>query len=208
VRVGVIVGLEAEARIARRFARDVIAAPGAHALQAAETLASRGCDLLLSFGIAGALVDSLRPGDLVIGTGIVTKHGQFDAAQSMQVNVPHRKGLVYGTDEPIARIDDKKRLALISQCIAVDMESGHVATVANRRGRRAAVLRAIADPASREIPPAALVGLDAKGNTRPGAVLAALLRDPMQLGGVIRVAFDARAAMERLSTLSERIHIV
>ncbi|GIL38756.1 hypothetical protein [Roseiterribacter gracilis] len=207
MRVGVVVGLEAEARIARRFAKDVIAAPGHYAMQAADTLASRGCDLLLSFGIAGALVDTLRPGDLVIATGIVTKRGQFDASQSMQVNVPHRKGLVYGADEAIARIDDKKRLALSSQCIAVDLESGHVATVANRRGRRAAVLRAIADPATREIPPAALVGLDANGNTRPGAVIAALLRDPKQLGGVIRVAFDARAAMERLSVLADRIHI-
>jgi nucleoside phosphorylase len=207
VRVGVVVGLEAEARLARRFARDVIAAPGEHALQAAEQLSARGCDLLLSFGIAGALIDTLRPGDLVVATEIVTGRGRYAAAQSLQVNVPHRTGAVFGADEAVVRAEDKKRLASASQCIAVDLESGHVATVASRRGRRFAVLRAIADPASRDIPRAALVGLDADGRTRPGAVLGALLRDPTQLGGVMRLAFDARAAMERLSALAERIRI-
>ncbi|MDB5367840.1 MAG: hypothetical protein JWM77_3767 [Rhodospirillales bacterium] len=207
MRVGVVVGLEAEARLARRFARDVIAAPGDNALQAAEQLAARGCDLLLSFGIAGALIESLRPGDLVVATEVANERGRFAAAQSMQVNVPHRKGAVFGADQAVVRAEDKKRLALASQCIAVDLESGHVATVANRRGRRFAVLRAIADPAWRDIPPAALVGLDADGRTRPGAVIGALLRDPMQLGGVIRLAFDARAAMERLSLLADRIRI-
>jgi hypothetical protein len=207
VRVGVVVGLEAEARIARRFARDVIAAPGSNAMQAAEQLVTRGCDLLLSFGIAGALVDTLQPGDLVVATEVVHAHGRFAAAQSMQVNVPHRSGAVFGAVEAVVRAADKRRLAQSSQCIAVDLESAHVAIVANRRGRRFAVLRAIADPASRDIPPAALLGLDADGHTRPGAVLGALMRDPKQLGGVIRLAFDARAAMERLSVLADRIRI-
>ena len=207
MRVGVVVGLEAEARLARQFAKDVIAAPGAYAAQAADTLVTRGCDLLLSFGIAGALVDYLKPGDLVVATEVVTAHTRFGTAQSLQVNVPHHKGTVFGADGPIASVADKKRLAAATQCIAVDMESGHVALIANRRGRRCAVLRAIADPASREIPQAALLGMDAQGNTRPWAVLGALLRDPRQLGGVLRVATDARAAMERLSNLAERIRI-
>jgi adenosylhomocysteine nucleosidase len=207
MRVGVVVGLEAEARLARRFSQHVLAAPGAHAHGAAETLVARGCDLLLSFGIAGALDDTLQPGDLVIASEVATSRGRWNAASSLQVNVPHRTGAIWGADEAVARAVDKRALAVSSRCIAVDLESGHVATVAMRTGRKFAVLRAIADPASRDIPPAALLGLDSEGRTRPGAVLGALLRDPGQLGGVMRVALDARAAMDRLAVLADRIRI-
>jgi hypothetical protein len=43
-----------------------------------------------------------------------------------------------------------------------------------------------------------LVGLDREGNPRTGAVLAALLRDPGQIGALIRVALATRNALKAL----------
>ena len=60
------------------------------------------------------------------------------------------------------------------------------------------VLRAVADRARDNLPPAVLVGLDTQGRPRSGAVIAALLRDPTQVGGLIRVAFQTRKALKAL----------
>jgi hypothetical protein len=43
-----------------------------------------------------------------------------------------------------------------------------------------------------------LVGLDDQGRPCPGAVIAALLRDPVQIFGLIRVAFQTRKALKAL----------
>ena len=66
--VGIVVGLAAEARIARRLGWKVAigggAAAGAEA--AARRLIDEGSDALVSFGLAGALDPALRPGALIV----------------------------------------------------------------------------------------------------------------------------------------------
>ena len=78
------------------------------------------------------------------------------------------------------------------------MESGAVATVAAAAGVPFAVLRAICDPADRDLPRAALVGLDDAGRIAPMRVLWSLIRNPGQIGGLIALAGDAAAAREAL----------
>jgi hypothetical protein len=56
------------------------------------------------------------------------------------------------------------------------------------------VVRAIADPASRAIPAAALAGLGPDGRRRPFSVLVRLLVNPAQISGIVRLAGDSRAA--------------
>jgi len=60
------------------------------------------------------------------------------------------------------------------------------------------VLRAIADPAVRELPPAALVPLDDDGRPALGRVLASVMRRPQQLPTLLAVAREARQALQAL----------
>src|SRR5262249_60264974 len=76
---------------------------------------------------------------------------------------------------------------------AVDMESPAGAGEAVAAGLPFLVIRAIADPAGRALPAAALAGLAPDGSARPWAVLLSLLRRPPQLIG-LGPAVGGRAA--------------
>jgi adenosylhomocysteine nucleosidase len=82
---------------------------------------------------------------------------------------------------------------------AADMESGAVAALADRAGLPFAILRAICDPAGRDLPPAALVGLDDKGRVALWPLARSILRAPGQIGALIGLARDAAAARRALT---------
>jgi adenosylhomocysteine nucleosidase len=68
------------------------------------------------------------------------------------------------------------------------------------------VLRAIADPASRELPPAALLPLQGNGTPMIGQVLASVLRHPRQLPSLLGVAREARQALQALVGPAHALH--
>ena len=78
------------------------------------------------------------------------------------------------------------------------MESHIVARVALAHGLPFAAIRVVADPAERQLPPAATVGMRSDGRVDLPAVLMSLARDPRQLPSLIRTALDARAAFAGL----------
>jgi hopanoid-associated phosphorylase len=203
--LGVVTGMRAEAALVRRHTRLVVSTGGR--LLVADTkageLLERGATALVSFGIAGGLAPDLAPGTLVIGSAVVVRHGTVatDAAWSARLAaaLPEaRTGLVLGGDRILG--DARRKAALFARtgALAVDLESGGVARAATTAGVPFVVLRAIADPAARDVPPAALIGLNAEGGIALGAVLASLWRDRAQLPRLLQVARDARVARAAL----------
>jgi hypothetical protein len=87
--------------------------------------------------------------------------------------------------------------------VAVDLESGAVARAATKAGIPFIVLRAIADSATRDLPPAARIGLDAQGRATLGTVLGSVLSHPGQLPALIRLALDTRVALKALARAVE-----
>jgi len=85
------------------------------------------------------------------------------------------------------------------------MESHLVARIAAELVLPFAILRVIADPAERELPPAALAGMRADGRLNVGAVLASLARNPGQLPALIRLAAEAGRAGAALLRCSDRL---
>ncbi len=67
------------------------------------------------------------------------------------------------------------------------------------------ILRVIADPAHRPLPPAALVAMRADGGIDVAAVLGALLRNPAQLPALIRLGLDSREAFSALVRARARL---
>src|SRR3712207_2397214 len=70
---------------------------------------------------------------------------------------------VAGARHPVATVAEKANLHSRTGAALVDLESLAVARVCRDHGRPFAVLRAVADPAERALPPAALAGLDEAG---------------------------------------------
>ena len=202
----VATGLLAEARIASGRGVRAIASGGD-----AERLAneidraiSDGGNGLLSFGLAGGLEPGLAAGSVVIATQVVSGDERFAPddgwTQRLRVSLPEGLGRVMaGVDAPVASLPAKQALYALTGAAAVDLESHVAARAAVRAGLPFAALRAIADPAERALPRAAVVGMGSDGRPALGAVLRSLAHNPAQLRMLLRVAADARQGMAALA---------
>ena len=193
-RIGVVVGLTAEARIARRFfARVEIGGGTALGAEAAvRRLIGQGVGAVVSFGLAGGLDPLLRPGAVIVPDAVVTQ------GRSMATD-PALNGLlggetahtVLGADGIAATVVAKQYLFVATSCAAVDLESGAVA----RAGLPFAVLRAICDPAERDLPPAALSALSDAGAIGFLRVIGSVVARPGQLPALLALGRDAVAVV-------------
>lgn len=186
--------------------------PGeARAQRAAESLIEQGVRALVSWGTAGALEPTLRPGDLVLADTVLTEQGglavdpgwQRRLSRLIENRVSLSTGKLLQSARPVARTQDKRALFAAKGAIAVDMESGGVALAAQTRGLPFLTVRAIVDPQSRSLPGAALAALDEDGKTRPSRMLPVLLQDPVQIAGLLRLALDFRAALASLKRVTQ-----
>ena len=202
--LGFVVGLAAEARIARRLGRVAIGGgmpQGAEA--AAELLVAQGVRGLVSFGLAGGLDPRLRPGDIVVPAQVRAGDTDFSTAQFFGPAA----GLLLAGDAIVATRAGKANLFRQSGAGAIDLESGAVARVAARRNLPFAVLRAICDPAERDLPPAALSALDARGAVGLWRVLLSIARQPTQIAGLMTLARDAALARRALLRAADQYMI-
>jgi adenosylhomocysteine nucleosidase len=199
-----ITGLRVEARIAERAGWRA-AYGGGHfraSERAIERVLGAGATALLSFGIAGGLAPGLRPGTLVMADRVIGDSGDSapptclarDSGRAFNIVL----GAVFGATAPVGSALAKRAIFERTGALAVDLESALVAAAASRARLPYAVLRAIADPAERDLPNAALVPLRDSGGPDLPAVLGALLREPGQLLRLCRVALDTRAALGAL----------
>lgn len=205
-----ITGLAAEARLARRAGLVAVATGGdpVAVRMAAERLAARGAAALVSFGIAGGLDPALASGALLLPEAVRSEDGgrwPVDAGWRARVaaalaaaGLAAAAGDTLGARTAVASAAAKGALFRRHGAAAVDLESHIVAEAAARSGLSFLVLRAVADPAARGLPPAAAVGLDRDGHAALGPVLLSLARRPGQIPDLVRVAWDTRHALTAL----------
>ncbi len=211
VRLGLVTGIAAEARIAAGCCSLIGCAGGspARARAEAERLVAEGATHLVSFGIAGGLDAALEPGALVIPDQVLASGARryptdrVWRARLLAALPDASCGALYGSDALIESVAEKHALYEETGARAVDLESHAVAAAAERLGCPFLVFRAISDPAERRLPHAVRVGLKPDGSTAVGQVLLDLARRPGQFGDLIRTAFDAGAALKSLRGLIE-----
>ncbi|MFM0648285.1 phosphorylase [Paraburkholderia bryophila] len=202
----VVTGMAFEARIARGEGVEVVYAACADLLERALSAAvARGCAGIVSFGTAGGLAPDLEPGSIIVADAVEGPLGRLQtdrawadrlaaALTAGSLKARLRRGLVAAVSAPLVSADDKSVLHRSTGALAVDMESHIAGATAAAHGVPFAVCRAIVDPAWRTLPSAATAGLRDDGSTALGPILRELLRQPSQLGALIQVAVDARAA--------------
>jgi adenosylhomocysteine nucleosidase len=206
VRVVVVTGLRAEARVVR-LPPDRTIAGGADPIRLESELTralSNGADAVLSFGLAAGLEPGRAAGTLVVPAEVIsgseryTTHARWSEQMRTLVGGADSRPIA-GVDAPLIRSDDKAQLHKTTGAVAADMESHLAARLAHRAGRPFAALRVISDPAERSLPPAAAIGMRPDGSVNALAVLLRLLRRPGQVPELARVASEARTAMQVLS---------
>ncbi len=204
-RIGIVTGIEAETLIARRLSSNVRCAGGRPEIAAtvARGLVNKGATSLMSFGIAGGLSPELQPGALIVADRVITAEGGYTASTAAAQALDATIGPIYGGEAIVAAAADKAALSRSTGALAVDCESGAVARIAAERGVPFIVIRAVADPAWRSLPPAALLPLDREGRPRMGAILASVIGRPGQIAGLIATGRDTRAALKALARAVE-----
>jgi len=205
-----VTGMAFEARIARGDGVDVVYAARSDLLERALNAAvARGCSGIVSFGTAGGLAPDLEPGTLIVADAVEGPFGRLATdsqwAERMAIALAGtplgarmRRGTQAAVAAPVTSAHDKDALFRSTGALAVDMESHIAGAIAAAHGVPFAVCRAIVDPAWRTLPPAAMAGLRDDGSTAILPILLELLRRPSQLGALIQLTGDARAARQAL----------
>jgi adenosylhomocysteine nucleosidase len=222
--IGFVTGVSREAACLKGFPIPfAVACSGADAVRAeagARRLVSEGVTALVSFGLAGGLVDGLAPGDLFVPERIVTDDGTVyradpawrKAVAAMPV-IPGcggrrafvLKGALVSVAVAVDTADGKRSLAKQTRAVAVDMESAAVARVAAEFGLPFLAFRAVGDPVVRPLPSAALAAVGADGSLRLGALLLNLAGHPFQVVDLVRLSLDSAAGLATLKATVRRL---
>ena len=164
--------------------------------------------LVISWGVCGGLDPRLRPGDLILGAEVVSAEGRINTDEAVTSSLAQRLmdagahvavERVAGVSSPVSTARAKAELRLATGAAAVDMESLIAGRFALERRTPFAILRAVADPADRDLPPLVLSAVDSDGRIKAAAVLGDLVRSPGQFAGLVAAARDGRAAFRALS---------
>ena len=145
---------------------------------------------VVSFGLAGALDDALRIGDVIDATRVVDAAGAT-LWEGAGLGVDGAKRcVVLASEHLVHNAGERRRLRDVSGADAVDMESGVLA----RSGRLAGVLRAVSDDATSTVE-----GVDETIKDDGRTDIAGLLRwVARRRGGAIRSMKDAVVALNAL----------
>ena len=145
---------------------------------------------VVSFGLAGALHDGLRVGDVLDATRVVDERGETLWRGDPLGIEGARDATVLASHDLVHDADERRRLHEASGADAVDMESGVLA----RSGRLAGVVRVISDDAKSSIE-----GVDTTIHPDGSTDVVGLLRwVATRRGDAIRSMKDAVSALRAL----------
>jgi adenosylhomocysteine nucleosidase len=166
-------------------------------------LIAQGATALVSFGLAGGLDPVLRPGTVIVPSGVLSDGATLATDPPLAACFGGLTGhMILAGATVVAEAAAKRRLFAATHAHAIDLESGPVARTARSYELPFVVVRAICDPAERDLPPAALVALDPNGGIGLRPVIRSLLRQPGQIIGLLMLARDAALARRALVGVS------
>ena len=185
-----VTGTQREAGTVRQPGLRVVAIGGSRSTLDHALAHDLSPEVIISFGMGGALDPALRLGDWVIGTslcGVASADCDAEWAQRLSRKFPKaRLGACYADGRLIADADEKQALFAQTGAVVADMESHLVAAAATRLGIPFAVLRCISDESAADLPPAIAVAMRPDGGLALGAIWSSLLADPAQVPRLLR----------------------
>ena len=182
-----------------------------NAMRAAERLLACGVARLANWGVAGALSSDLAAGDVLVvdrvhyasdDPGFATDADASEhLAATLSASLRVRRGTLWSAAQPVATHSEKRALAERSGAIAVDMEAAPIAAVALRAKLPFVAVKAICDPAGRELPAGIVRALDGADEGWSPRMLAAIaFGGPATWRATYALTRDFRRAQRSLAT--------
>jgi adenosylhomocysteine nucleosidase len=203
----IVCGLKREAAILAGPGRTTLCGNASTLRLRLAEAASLTPSLVVSWGLCGALDPRFRPGDLILGAEVVSGGGAVRADEAVTSSMAQRLGgagarvvveRLAASDAPILTAAAKAELRRATGAVAVDMESLIAGQYALKQRIPFAILRAVADPAERNLPSLALEAVAPDGGIDTVAIIGALIRSPSQFAGLRALATDSGAAFRAL----------
>lgn len=169
--------------------------------EAARWLVARGVTALAIMGVGGGLHPRLRSGDLVWGEEILAEEDESGSERSKieRTGGDFWHGPLISTRRPVLTAADKASLFQKTGALAIDLESAAASHAARQAGIPFFALRAICDPADREVP-AELAGvLGPAGNVCLLTLVRTLAGRPMLLKDMLWLQRDFSTARKSLA---------
>lgn len=212
--LGIVCGMESEARTlgpVRDHARVIVAITGGQGERverAARMFLNEGCIRMVSWGIAGGLDPRLPAGEVVIPSSVATiSEERFDLDRHVALGREAAETApqvgVLGLDTPAMTAVEKGALFAASGAAIADMETHHLARIGAAYAVDTLAIRAVADPAGRDLPAYLRDVIDAHGNVRLGRVLAGVARQPGTLATLVRLQREQGRALAALRSVAE-----
>lgn len=188
-----------------------------NARKAAELAVSKGATQLISWGCAAALSPDLKMGDLVLAESLISSDGQEISVNTtwhqhartvLGSEIAAYKGALIASEKLVSSAQKKHEIFEKTAAIALDMESGAIAKVATHYALPFLVIRAIADPASMDLPNALENALNEKGEVAISRILKSLVLNPKEIPHLIQIGQYFQMARKTLSNVAKQLHRV
>lgn len=154
-------------------------------------------ELVISAGTCAALAPHLDVGTLVVPDAVLGP----DGARRPTAPLPGLPacGLLVSVADVLTSAEAKSRLFLALGALAADMESATIVDWAVRRGVPAAVVRAVADIATRGVPADLSAAVDDGGRVRPLRAVSAVLARPRAAADALALRTATAAALKTVA---------
>lgn len=164
---------------------------------------SASVPLVIVVGIAGASASHLKIGDVVVPESVI--HGPAGTTHTSTESVARldRKGTIRTHDELLVDPDGVAALHRTG-VVAMDMETGAIAAVCERRGVEWTAFRAIGDNPERPVDPDSMTMLNPDGTGNVGAAVRFMLRHPNRIPGLVRMGRDGAKACNAAAAAAEK----
>ena len=208
-KIGFVTGIKKEAAILQKIAHHAkseiiwVGNKQGSAYTQANTLAKNGCEILISFGFAGALDPQLSAGDLVVPKSVGDAEGNIFTTnhklhQKISYHFSHKfnvsSGISFGSETIIWNADEKKRLFNQYNTSIVDMESIGVARAATENDCYFLIVRSVSDTANQSLPKESLKSINLNNDIRILDVLKDLAKNLNELPSLLQLAQNSRKA--------------
>jgi adenosylhomocysteine nucleosidase len=189
----------------------------ANARIAAQILIGQGAKQLISWGCAGALAPHLKAGDLIIPESIssqdnnlIATHTQWSkkTIANLTSSIKYYTGTLLERDSVVALADTKNKLHQSTHALAVDMESGAVARIAQQAQIPFIALRSIVDPANLDLPLAINHAMTETGLVSIPKLLLYLCAHPNEIPRLIKLGLNFNAANKTLKHLAHQLPLI
>ncbi|NQV55540.1 MAG: hypothetical protein HQ503_06750 [Rhodospirillales bacterium] len=215
-KIGIITGLKSEADCLgpyldpSKFEIQISGASSERAFTLCNAMARSGAELLISFGVAGALGADLNPGDLILPETIIAGPGTeftVDAGirNKLLSQIPKSltamkisSGSIYGSDALITSPEEKRALHSRFGSLGTDMESHKMALAAADNGLPFLVIRSVLDELEATLPKSVHGAIKPDGTPDYARIIANFCAHPSEIASLAGLALRSRKALSSL----------